>query len=415
MSIREPRAFPPAGGRSPRGCPGGGLRARGAWLPGAWCRAAALLATALAALATPPAVAGSHWPGETSLIYERAGWDPGSKAGGEIQESVLALRLGHRWGALDAQLEIAQTRAARSGTRLGPETGGALLVRYAPSAGWLLQGGVRTPSGTGRLSRSARSLAALLGDPLFALPNPDPVHGWLVHAGAIHGWALSHETHLLFGLGGEWTGAFEPGVEGSLDPADRLLTSFTLQTEFAATRAEARLSAAFESDDEIDGETLQDGRRLLGAALAASRACRGFLAGASVEGVSCGRVSILDPEIHGVRVEAGPGFFARMGLEVGSEGTLALAESMRLRPAIAISWSRLMPEELPTGDGWSARLGPRLELFTAAGEFVLGGAWGRGSWRDWEPGGYRAAADIRGWMFRLEWTRGAPGGTGDPR
>ncbi|MFH1145016.1 MAG: hypothetical protein V1774_10775 [Candidatus Eisenbacteria bacterium] len=369
--------------------------------------AGGILALLLMAAAAAPAVSASALvPVETTFIWERAGWDPGSKAGGEVQESVALLCAGFDLGSrFEGQIEIARTAATRSGTHLEPAERAALLVRYFHGEAWLFQAGAGTPSRRNALERKERLLASALGDPLFGFPDPDAARGWRLHAGAVRGLPLSRATRLLFSLAGEAATAFTPAPEVSVDPADRVLAGVTLQLTGSSITGQARLNAAFEGSDRSNGTILRKGRRLIGLALASHASAGGAILSPALEIQFCERVSLLDPEIYDARIEGGPGSLVRLALDVGAERALDAPLLPSLRPSLTLAYVRVQPNGLATADGWSARIVPQLAFETPAGEIELSGGWGRGSWSDWETAGHRPSVGVDGWLLRLAWTR----------
>jgi len=359
----------------------------------------------IAGMLLAPAAPAGPLPKDMRLVYERAGWKTGAEGEGEIQQSVIGLSALYEWSRrVETEVEIDQVRAARSGARLGSFVRGGLLVRVTPLPGWLVQAGIGTPSGGGELSKPLRSLATLLGDPLFSFPVADPVRGWRFHAGALHATALSRSTRVLTGIAGDWNPSFEPGMGGSLDPADRLLASLSLLSGGERMQGEARLTCGLEGSERLEGESLREGGTLLGVAGRIAVRGLGADASASVEGVGCPQVSVLDLDTLGALREAGPGLLARVGFQIDRASAFPLGGSVSARPGIGLVWTRVMPDGLPMGDGWTAQLSPRFELQTEAGDFEVGGAFARGSWRPYDAGAYRPSETLRGWTFRLSWS-----------
>jgi len=374
-----------------------------------WAAACALLFVALALAPARPASAAEGLENrfralESSVVWERMGWDPGARAGGEIQESAVTAATELAAGrGLEARIEIARVAATRARAHLDAALRGALLVRWMPVREWLLQAGVGLPAGRNNLGPPERALATLLGDPLFAFSDPDPARGWRFHLGALRGFAVSRRMEVFLGGGMEVAASTSPAPGIRLDPGDRLLTTAAMRVTAGRSDVTARLEAALEGSDRSAGEVLRRKRTLLSGAIGARTALAGLYGSAAVEGQFCNRLSLIDPALLGARMSGGPGFFARLAAEFGLDRPLAWPGALGLRPALGVSYGRLFPNGLPAGEGWTAWIVPRLALVLPAGELQLNGGWGSGSWSEWTPGGSRPARELSGWRWGAAW------------
>ncbi|MCK4412885.1 MAG: hypothetical protein KAY32_05020 [Candidatus Eisenbacteria sp.] len=354
-------------------------------------------------LVAGPASAAQLAPRETRILWERRGWDPGSRSGGEVQETLLRARHAFAWGErLEAGLEISDARATRSGVHVGPGVRGALLLRLRAGSGWLLQAGAGTPAGIGRLGARSREVAALVGDPLFAFTEPEIACGWRVHCGAVHGIALSHSMTLALGIGVDLLPAYEAGFGLSLDPADRLAASAALHLRRPGANAQIRLSGFLEGDEELEGAPIRRSRELLAVDFGIVLA-EGPVRGALQAGLATSsEVSSPDPATYGAWLLEGPGLLAQFGLQVRPAGRWSLGRGIAGQPSLDLLWRRALPQGLPAGGGWAVTILPRFSLFRGAGELAISGGWGSGHWSAWEATGRRPQTGVDGWIVRGE-------------
>ncbi|MBM3316811.1 MAG: hypothetical protein FJY75_03060 [Candidatus Eisenbacteria bacterium] len=383
-----------------------------------------LAAVALAALGAAPAPAAVEWR-ETGLSMEAARQEAGP-GGAHAQIVSLAhaeMAFGARW---EARLELSGSLTEREETALGPRAGAAALVRLRPHEAWLLQAGLRTPGGLRRLDAASFALAREVGEPLLALPDPEPARGLRVHAGAVRGLAFGYDWKLLLAAGYDHAGAVEVVAGSSLRPGDRFALEATLETTRWKPPLRARARIAREEAERLEGVVLRSARTL-----AAGEASAAFdlppLAGSGSVGLaSTGRATLPDLEIHGLANETGPALLGHASLELrpsrraragrGAGDDLPLARAPAWRPALTLTWLRLLPREMPLADGWSARVEPALSLLRGRSEYFCRIGWETGR-LSFPADGQGSARTLSGWRAAIGVRREATpsGRAGAPR
>jgi hypothetical protein len=300
-----------------------------------------------------------------------------------------------------AHLEVRGGGAQGPGARLAPDGSFAALVRYRPAEAWLLQAGAATPSGLRDLDASSLGLARVVGEPILAMPDPDPARGWRFHVSALWGVAPQRGLGILLGAGGMLAGRYDAQRGLRLDPGDEARLQAAITARSGRWRGALRLNATREGDERVSGIVVRGGRTLFSAQLDGSVLAGGARLSLAGDFARSGVCRVPHPEIYGVWLHPGPGSLGAISLALEPRGALALGGRRALRPGLELLWRRVTPENLPVADGTATGAGARLAIADRGRELALGATWESGRWRPWEDGARRAAATFRGWRVRV--------------
>jgi hypothetical protein len=366
----------------------------------------ALLAVSLAA---PGAHAG--WTGG-GIAFESVRWETGV---GPVAQNAPSAFADFVWSdRLAARLEVRGSGGRGAGeSRLAPGASVAGLVRWRPSEAWLIQAGGATPSGLRNLDPPSLALGREVGEPILALPDPDPARGWRVLASTLWGVVPQRGVGIVLGVGASLAAAFDAQRGLALDPSDEARAQAAISGASGPWHGRLRLDATIEGRESVAGVEVRGGRTLYGAALEGGTLAgpvRLTLAGGFSHSGVC---RVPHPEIYGVWLHPGPGSLGAAALAVEPARALPLGGGLTLRPALELSWRRVTPKSLPVADGSATGAGARLTIAGATRSLALGAAWESGRWRPWEGGARRAAETIHGWRVSLSLLWGRSGGVGE--
>lgn len=343
------------------------------------CAAATMAwAAMLVAGAGVLAPAAAAWR-ETGFSAAVARWKSAeAPAGTQIVSGLHAVwSRGETW---EASLELAGARSARDGATLGPRAEGALLLRMRPSTRWLLQAGVRSPGGLSDLEPAELALARELGEPLLALPAPEPVRGARFHAGVARGVPLGYDWGLVLSAGFDWADRVAV-IEGAfLDPGMRATGGLTLETERDGQRLQLHLELAREGEETLSEAVTRSARTLAGGEARAWVETPPVRLAASAALASSGVWRLPDPEVFAASREEGPARQGRLRIEL-RPGESLLSPSAVWQPEISCDYARLFPRGLPFADGWRLRVTPGLAWTRGAREMLLRAGWDAGRMR----------------------------------
>jgi hypothetical protein len=351
------------------------------------------------------------WTGG-GVAFETARWEIPA---GRIAQDAPSVSSDLAWsGRLAAHLEVRGSSASGPAReRLAPAGSFAALVRYRPGTAWMLQAGAATPSGLRDLDAPSLGLGRVVGEPILALPDPDPARGWRFHVSALWGVEAQRGLGIILGAGGALAGRYDAQRGLVLDPGDEARLQAAISARSGRWRGRLRLTATREGDERVAGVVVRGGRALFGAQLDGAVLAGGARLSLAGDYARSGVCRVPHPEIYGVWLHPGPGSLGAISLAFEPRRALSLGGRRALRPGLELLWRRVTPKNLPVADGTVTGAGARLAIGDGGRELALGASWESGRWRPWEDGARRAATTFHGWRLRVSllWGRGV--GEGD--
>lgn len=367
-----------------------------------------VLLTLGAVLSRPALATYAGWT-DATLTLETARWEIGPE---HVRQFAPSLAGSFVWKpSTDARLALRGSGGSGDGwRRLAPGASAAVLIRHQPWPDWRFHLGVATPSGLEACDPASLALARRAAEPLLALPDSDPVRGWRLHLSTLWGHTPERGMGLLLGAALDVATAFRATPEVRLDPSDAFSAQAALAWSGSRWRARARLHAARESEQRAAGLVVRGGRTLLGLRLEGTWEATAVRLGGGLGFTRSGVCRSLNPEVYGYWLHPGPGSLGELGLTAEPRGSIPIRHGIALRPAIEITWRRVIPEGLPLADGWAATTGARCSIGDDRRTVEIKLSRERGRWRAGDPGADPSVEKLRGWRFglALHWRPAAP-------
>ncbi len=362
---------------------------------------AAGLAVAAQGQATVPRMrGGGAWFESSSWTLDGDGADrreePVQRVAGVWADLALS-------AALSARVEVsgAASKGLGSELTLGETATGSLLLAYEPrGAAWRLQAGLGLPAGPD-LAAEDRSLLRRIGEPVLGFSEPAPVRGWQAHLAAVAGVSLTRTLALYGGAALDLPGAYDAAPREEVEPGSRLLMLTGLRGGDGARGWGLELSLGLDGRQKLGGEVIRNRRTHWGLTAEGGTVWGPVRFGLETRLATSNSIRWPSGEQYLVDLRSDPG---RLGIVSGSVGLMRgarLGDRWWLRPVLAFSYRRFLPQELPYADGWSRALEPGLEWEAPPWVFDLTLGWVSGRWRPWCEDGRGEAESIDAARVRL--------------